>query len=130
MKKIGRNELCACGSGKKYKKCCIEKDKEKFLLNKEEKISHHYHCEYSYKYLGDTTFLFCPICKKEFDLEHEHYKYQCPDCKKEFDPEGNLEIYASCYMCNVCGQEFHVESGFYPQKCGICEYDYQGIEID
>lgn len=23
--KIGRNELCTCGSGKKYKKCCIEK---------------------------------------------------------------------------------------------------------
>ncbi len=24
--KIGRNEPCHCGSGKKYKKCCIEKD--------------------------------------------------------------------------------------------------------
>lgn len=24
-KKIGRNELCPCGSGKKFKKCCIEK---------------------------------------------------------------------------------------------------------
>ena len=23
--KIGRNELCHCGSNKKYKKCCIEK---------------------------------------------------------------------------------------------------------
>lgn len=23
--KIGRNELCPCGSGKKYKKCCIDK---------------------------------------------------------------------------------------------------------
>lgn len=23
MKKIGRNEPCPCGSGKKYKKCCI-----------------------------------------------------------------------------------------------------------
>ncbi|UAN00083.1 SEC-C domain-containing protein [Polaribacter litorisediminis] len=23
IKKIGRNELCPCGSGKKYKKCCI-----------------------------------------------------------------------------------------------------------
>lgn len=22
--KIGRNELCPCGSGKKYKKCCKE----------------------------------------------------------------------------------------------------------
>ena len=24
-KKIGRNERCPCGSGKKYKKCCIDK---------------------------------------------------------------------------------------------------------
>lgn len=24
MKKIGRNEPCPCGSGKKYKKCCLQ----------------------------------------------------------------------------------------------------------
>ena len=23
---IGRNELCPCGSGKKYKKCCLQKN--------------------------------------------------------------------------------------------------------
>ncbi len=26
MKKIGRNDPCPCGSGKKYKKCCLAKD--------------------------------------------------------------------------------------------------------
>jgi hypothetical protein len=26
--KIGRNDPCHCGSGKKYKKCCMTKDKE------------------------------------------------------------------------------------------------------
>lgn len=31
MTKLGRNEPCHCGSGKKYKKCCIQKDKEKSL---------------------------------------------------------------------------------------------------
>jgi len=25
-KKIGRNDPCPCGSGKKYKKCCLRKD--------------------------------------------------------------------------------------------------------
>ena len=25
---IGRNERCYCGSGKKYKKCCLQKDEE------------------------------------------------------------------------------------------------------
>lgn len=24
IKKVGRNEPCPCGSGKKYKKCCIK----------------------------------------------------------------------------------------------------------
>jgi hypothetical protein len=30
-KKIGRNEICHCGSGKKYKKCCMMKIKKIFL---------------------------------------------------------------------------------------------------
>ena len=25
MNKVGRNDPCPCGSGKKYKKCCIDK---------------------------------------------------------------------------------------------------------
>ncbi|WP_234032661.1 YecA family protein [Paenibacillus faecalis] len=28
MNKIGRNDACHCGSGKKYKRCCLEKDRE------------------------------------------------------------------------------------------------------
>lgn len=26
---LGRNELCHCGSGKKYKKCCLPQDEER-----------------------------------------------------------------------------------------------------
>jgi len=26
--KIGRNQKCPCGSGKKYKKCCIDKQQQ------------------------------------------------------------------------------------------------------
>jgi hypothetical protein len=29
--KIGRNSLCPCGSGKKYKKCCLNKPREKSI---------------------------------------------------------------------------------------------------
>ena len=28
MKKVGRNEQCVCGEGKKYKKCCMRKDEK------------------------------------------------------------------------------------------------------
>ncbi|GEM_PF-1461077 len=31
--KIGRNDPCYCGSGKKYKNCCMKKDEEKKLIN-------------------------------------------------------------------------------------------------
>ena len=31
MKKVGRNEPCPCGSGKKYKRCCLAKDEAEAL---------------------------------------------------------------------------------------------------
>jgi hypothetical protein len=31
MRKIGRNESCHCGSGQKYKRCCLEEDCEQAL---------------------------------------------------------------------------------------------------
>lgn len=31
-KNIGRNDLCPCGSGKKYKKCCLRKEQQRELL--------------------------------------------------------------------------------------------------
>ncbi|WP_276611668.1 SEC-C metal-binding domain-containing protein [Thiorhodococcus mannitoliphagus] len=33
MSKVGRNDPCPCGSGKKYKKCCLAKDEKKHLEN-------------------------------------------------------------------------------------------------
>ncbi|MCR8936614.1 SEC-C metal-binding domain-containing protein [Brevibacillus laterosporus] len=30
---IGRNSLCPCGSGKKYKKCCLHKDEQRNYLH-------------------------------------------------------------------------------------------------
>ncbi|MBU9713632.1 YecA family protein [Evansella tamaricis] len=36
MIKIGRNDACPCGSGKKYKKCCLNKIQENVLLNVED----------------------------------------------------------------------------------------------
>lgn len=32
MSKIGRNDPCPCGSGKKYKRCCLERDQKLELL--------------------------------------------------------------------------------------------------
>ena len=32
-KKIGRNDLCPCGSGKKYKNCCLDSGKYENIIN-------------------------------------------------------------------------------------------------
>ena len=36
---IGRNEPCPCGSGRKYKKCCLEKDKAKDIARNRVKLA-------------------------------------------------------------------------------------------
>lgn len=33
MAKLGRNDLCSCGSGRKYKKCCASKDESGGVRN-------------------------------------------------------------------------------------------------
>tara|TARA_Y100000310_G_C20170400_1_gene573399 strand:+ start:367 stop:603 length:237 start_codon:yes stop_codon:yes gene_type:complete len=33
FEKLGRNDKCACGSGKKYKKCCINFNWQKDIKN-------------------------------------------------------------------------------------------------
>jgi hypothetical protein len=33
MAKIGRNDLCPCGSGRKYKKCCEAKERQGTVQN-------------------------------------------------------------------------------------------------
>jgi hypothetical protein len=32
---LGRNEPCHCGSGRKYKKCCLEKDADRLRSERE-----------------------------------------------------------------------------------------------
>ncbi len=34
MSKIGRNDPCPCGSGKKYKKCCLPKEQQRSIASK------------------------------------------------------------------------------------------------
>jgi len=38
--KIGRNDPCYCGSGKKYKKCCLERDRKENSLGRKIPVEH------------------------------------------------------------------------------------------
>jgi len=80
IKKIGRNEPCPCGSGKKYKKCCLGTRKDPLL-----KVQKH--------------MVKCAVCEKNFDRSLKgtfqsrkrqgRRIYFCPDC--------NLNL-----GCSVC----------------------------
>lgn len=38
MSKIGRNDPCPCGSGKKYKKCCLNADQSKARVTERDRL--------------------------------------------------------------------------------------------
>lgn len=59
-KKFGRNEKCFCGSGKKYKKCC---------MNIYEKLTSYDHMNIFHKHLDD------PKLEQELDNTIDHYTH-------------------------------------------------------
>ncbi|MDO5009210.1 MAG: SEC-C metal-binding domain-containing protein [Intestinibacter bartlettii] len=62
---VGRNELCPCGSGRKYKKCCLEKDRAKDIARNRVK-------------LGESQFESVIQKVTEFSSEHDKtYRNKC-----------------------------------------------------
>ena len=116
IKEIGRNDPCPCGSGKKYKKCCLGTDKDPLAKAKGHMVK-------------------CNICDKEFDNnaagsfqseEKEGKKiYFCPDCNmnlscttckkklgtKSFGLYSCSECGAATVMCEDC-----MEKGVEPES--------------
>src|SRR3989344_1476945 len=87
--KVGRNDPCHCGSGKKYKKCCLDKDtKHAQLKQRVMKISRRDFISGPYKNcpnqecLAENSFgVFMPIS------ESRSYSRECIKCwhKEHFD---------------------------------------------
>ncbi len=100
MSDIGRNAPCPCGSGQKYKKCCLEKE-QTFKIMERQKDSE----------------VKCNICGKEFNKqslnafqsrEQEGKRiYFCPDCNINLSCESCKEKLGNkgfdLYSCNECG---------------------------
>jgi tetratricopeptide (TPR) repeat protein len=62
MAKTGRNDPCPCGSGKKYKKCCLAKDEEAHRQRQaiaaaaiEPADDHHGFCDECYDQLAEAS---------------------------------------------------------------------------
>ncbi|MBU1199226.1 MAG: SEC-C domain-containing protein [Nanoarchaeota archaeon] len=101
LRKLGRNEPCHCGSGKKYKKCCFDKDiKEtgKFM-----KVDDLWEEGYFAETLSPSE-----IKEKEKTIHMGHDEdmdYNCKKCNKKISAH-NKDWHAG--MCDGCfNKEFH-----------------------
>ena len=121
MKLIGRNDPCFCGSGKKYKKCCIEKEG----VNIEEEIFSRMEIENMDEmeeeeistvrgygiFEGIEKTLGLEKIKNDEDLTLE---FKCKKCKKKYEyTTGKITLNAEEYkgefakdpVCPKCGAE-------------------------
>lgn len=115
MKRIGRNDPCPCGSGKKYKNCCLNKDQgvnsKDFLWRKLRAISEQFATamlKYGYDLYGDNLIKsawddYTVGLKREYDPNsHENQLFVpwmlytwLPDIDSEIDSEINDQDYQS-----------------------------------
>jgi hypothetical protein len=104
--RIRRNDPCPCGSGKKYKKCCLGKDD---LSNDEEDSISCYQCKKSilkpelcarFRAGDGKEICFCTVCYREMSCKDCGRKlglksftiHWCPDCNK---------IHIECRECVI-----------------------------
>ncbi len=77
-KGLGRNAPCHCGSGKKYKHCCIDKDRERRRLETMEKKQ---------QGITNLSYEFNENFKGEVDLDPKRVRQNKPfsTCRREFE---------------------------------------------
>ena len=68
MAKIGRNDLCPCGSGKKYKRCCMTRDE---AVAREE---------------------FAAAAAQAAAAAAQHDPHLCDDCNEQLDVAANAAL--------------------------------------
>jgi len=72
MAKIGRNDRCPCGSGKKYKQCCLAKDEVAERAAREQRRA--------------------VVTTQAPDHLPHHHPHFCKDCNAEIDDAANTVI--------------------------------------
>src|ERR1700742_432282 len=116
MAKIGRNDLCPCGSGKKYKRCCLANDEaagreKRAAANTATAVAAHQHspfCHDCAHQLDDAAdAVFALIDAKKFDeaerASHDvlarfpgvHDGYEC--LGRLYKAKGDHHQAAECY---------------------------------
>ncbi len=98
VKNIGRNDPCPCGSGNKYKKCCLGTEKDP--LSK-----------------GRQNIVKCSICERSFDrsLSGTFQSRSRENQKIYFCPECNINL-----SCSICKKKLGSTS-FELYSCSCCD---------
>lgn len=111
MPKIGRNDPCACGSGLKFKKCCLEKDEAAArtqtaaVLPADHPRSHH-----------EPDHFHCGTCDATYRMDFD--QVVCTKCDGKLDETGSYEddlddgLHVHCRWCN--------ELTSVPPQCACC----------
>ncbi len=91
MKTVGRNDLCPCGSGKKYKKCCLDKNDNviDFLFEKKQREFYALHnklIEYTINFYNDAiqSVMMDRLDFQAFTEEHFQYVLEASYCWSTF----------------------------------------------
>lgn len=104
MSKIGRNDPCPCGSGKKYKKCCLEKDQ----AAKHPPKSHHDKCVEVLDSLQDRIMRFVKKAGYLRELEPAQLHYLT-----YIDPQDSSELYDNEFIAFMewFSQDYEIPGG-------------------
>lgn len=128
--KIGRNEPCPCGSGKKYKKCCIDKPDDRSFsdplnfmdnyksIRKESKLKHCLHPESkacSERIIGAHSIQNNKILKRI--ASNGHVYMPCPKPDNPFEVMTKWGRKEATVFTGFCGH--HDNSVFQPIEDGI-----------
>jgi hypothetical protein len=99
--KLGRNDLCPCGSGKKYKKCCLSK---------------------TYTSIGRELMIQNKLIKNLMEFYHKNYMETIEDAKSlfwgDFNPEEYLTKDSEIEMANINFIEYLVHDFIVDDKNG------------
>ncbi|VTR67009.1 SEC-C motif domain protein (fragment) [Desulfosarcina cetonica] len=123
MTKIGRNQLCPCGSGKKYKKCCLIKPKsDSQLLKKRDELDILMEKGWSLVQENQTTKA-CDVWLELWDSLKKRFKPEFRDVKEA------ETIFSGCELIYNWCQDLEVELGnagiddstYYRERIAYCD---------
>lgn len=119
MAKQGRNDPCECGSGKKYKKCCLPKDEEVRVQAVTGKtIDSPIHQARNAARLDDDDESFTPVSNPLAEARLDYL-----DAAEAMDFEGRREMFTNMFVNNIISSDFAFEMAELLQEAAANDAD-------